>query len=122
MSFSSLWQLVKHSVKPEMKRGNRSSRRPHPSRRQHLLDAKLWLEALEDRNLFSVNWINAAGGDWSTPGNWSTNALPGPNDDVVITLPGITVTHSAGIDSVHSLNNADLFVIDGGSLSINSVT
>ncbi|HET9325515.1 MAG TPA: T9SS type A sorting domain-containing protein [Candidatus Eisenbacteria bacterium] len=35
-----------------------------------------------------ISWINAAGGSWSTPGNWSTNSVPGPSDRALITLPG----------------------------------
>jgi hypothetical protein len=38
---------------------------------------------LEERTLLStVTWINANGGDWDTPSNWSTDALPSPSDDV----------------------------------------
>src|SRR5262249_50764730 len=61
------------------------------------------LEALEDRVvLATVTWINPAGGDWDTPANWSSGSLPGGNDDAVIALPGIVVTHT-GIhnDTVH---------------------
>ncbi len=40
-----------------------------------------------------VSWTNAAGGSWSTPGNWSTNAVPGVSDRALITLAGTyTVT------------------------------
>jgi len=42
------------------------------------------IESLEPRLLLSaVTWTGAAGDNqWTTPGNWSTNALPGPGDDV----------------------------------------
>jgi phage baseplate assembly protein gpV len=33
-------------------------------------------------------WINPDGGNWSVPGNWSGNRLPGPEDDVAIDLEG----------------------------------
>jgi hypothetical protein len=33
-------------------------------------------------------WINPNGGNWSVPGNWSGNRLPGPEDDVAIDLEG----------------------------------
>ena len=33
-------------------------------------------------------WINAAGGDWNTPSNWSANRIPSADDDVFITEPG----------------------------------
>src|SRR5438093_9945133 len=49
--------------------------------------------------LRTVYWTGAAGdGKWNTPGNWSINDLPGPNDAVEINDPGITVTHSTGSD------------------------
>ena len=44
----------------------------------------------------TVSWIGGSG-DWNTPANWSTGALPGPNDAVMIgTEPNITVTHWPG--------------------------
>jgi hypothetical protein len=55
------------------------------------------LEPLEERRLLAtVTWTNPAGGDWDTTGNWSTGALPGSADDVVIgTLnSGAGVTHA----------------------------
>lgn len=61
-------------------------------------------------------WTNAAGGDWETASDWSNGAVPGPNDDVVIDLPGsITITHDTGSDSVHSLTDYQNLVIIGGS-------
>ena len=48
----------------------------------------------------TVTWIGGSG-DWSTPANWSTDSLPGTNDDVVIEAgASITVTHSTGTDAV----------------------
>jgi hypothetical protein len=65
----------------------------HRSPRKH----RPTLEALEVRILpVVVDWINPSGGDWDTPANWSTHALPGATDDVVINLPKITVTHATG--------------------------
>jgi hypothetical protein len=56
----------------------------------------------------AVYWTGAAGdGNWDTAGNWSINAVPGPNDAVTIDntyeASPFTVTHSAGTDSVYSL-------------------
>ncbi len=45
---------------------------------------RLLLEQLEDRTMLSVTWINPAGGNWESAGNWSTDAVPGPSDDVII--------------------------------------
>jgi hypothetical protein len=33
-------------------------------------------------------WTGAVNTDWTNPGNWSTGAVPGPNDDVTVDLPG----------------------------------
>ena len=65
------------------------------------------LEPLESRILpATVNWINPGGGDWDTASNWSSGQVPGAGDDAVISIPGITVTHSDfATDSVHSLTS-----------------
>ncbi len=50
-----------------------------------------------------------AGGDWGVAGNWSSDKLPGPQDDVVINAlnPGAIVTHSQNVtDTIHSLTAA----------------
>jgi N-acetylneuraminic acid mutarotase len=70
-----------------------------------------------------VSWTGAAGdGNWDTAGNWSINAVPGPNDAVNIDntyeLSPFTVTHSTAADSVYSLTSQDALVLSGGSLSI----
>ena len=57
--------------------------------------------------LSTVTWINPAGGDWDTASNWDAGRVPAAFDDVVINIPGITVTHStSATDSVHSLTCA----------------
>jgi hypothetical protein len=69
-----------------------------------------------------VSWINPSGGDWDTPSNWSAGALPGPSDDVVISQPNITVTHStSAIDIVNSLmisSTQSSLDISSGSLAL----
>lgn len=70
------------------------------------------VEALESRLLLSaVSWTGDAGDNqWTTPGNWSTHALPGPGDDVTINAPGspaITLDSGAQAVSVHSLQSSD---------------
>ena len=48
------------------------------SRARKSLFTKLYLEPLEDRTLPAVvMWTNPAGGDWGTPTNWSSGAVPG---------------------------------------------
>ena len=63
----------------------------------------------------TVSWV-ASSGDWNTPANWSTGALPGPDDDVVMDVPAlITVTHSSGAHSVKSLHHRKAIVPRGNS-------
>jgi hypothetical protein len=43
-----------------------------------------------------IGWVNPAGGNWSTPGNWNPAQVPGAADDAQITLDGTyTVTLDA---------------------------
>ena len=66
----------------------------------------------------TVSWGGGTG-DWNTPANWSTGALPSPDDDVVIDRPGeITVTHSSGTHAVKSIQSQEGFVLSGGSLTV----
>ena len=44
----------------------------------------------------SINWTNRSGGTWSNPLNWDPHQLPGPNDDVRVTVPG---TYTLTLDS-----------------------
>src|SRR5271157_4521616 len=103
--FASWWRSVKHT------RTKRGARRTW---------YKPWAELLEDRAVPStVTWTNPAGGDWDTPSDWSTGAVPGPNDDVTIDIPGqnnFTVTHAASVaDSVNSIKSQDTISISAGS-------
>jgi RHS repeat-associated protein len=67
----------------------------------------------------TVTWINAAGGDWDTPSNWDLGRVPGPGDDVVIGIPGITVTHAlTRADALHSLTSQAFVSLSAGSLTI----
>ena len=83
-------------------------------------------ECLEHRHLLSVViWDGDAGdGLWNTAANWSTNVVPGANDDVTIDVPGdVTVTFSGGNHSVKSLENAENLVISSsGSFNVSGTT
>ncbi len=69
--------------------------------------------------MLSVTWTNPAGGDWDTPGNWSTDSLPGPSDDVIINMAGIAITHaSTATDTIASLSNDAALTLSGGSLVV----
>src|SRR5262249_33551522 len=98
----------------------RPKRRP-PS----ALKSRKWrptLEVLEDRlTPAAVTWINPAGGDWDTASNWSSGAVPGAGDDVVINVLNAsrTVTHatSASVSVARPSSQAPL-VLSAGSLSL----
>jgi hypothetical protein len=108
MAWTSYLRFRRTSGKPR-----RVLRRPAPRFRPTL-------EALEGRVLPStIVWINPAGGDWDIPSNWSTARLPGPSDDVIIEMPGATVTHAAtAADSVHSLMSQNAIIVSRGSLAL----
>jgi hypothetical protein len=82
----------------------------------------LRLEVLEARTVpATVHWINSAGGDWGTAGNWSTGHVPGPDDDVILDVTATpTITHSAGTDTIHSLTSAgnNTLVVTGSTISL----
>src|SRR5262245_35048753 len=84
--------------------------------------SRLMLEPLEERVLLAtITWTNAAGGDWDTPGNWSTGALPGSADDVVIgTLnSGAGVTHAQNTTAaVRSVSASSPITLSQGTLQI----
>jgi hypothetical protein len=105
-------------------RQDKSTRRGGSRRPERPKAIRPLLEALEDRWLPSaVSWISTSSGDWDTPGNWSTGALPTPADDVTINKPGVTVTHSLGnFDAVHSLTSTDAIVLPTGTLVLGAAS
>jgi hypothetical protein len=79
------------------------------------------LEPLEDRTVPStVTWTSTTSGDWADGANWSSGSTPGVNDDVVIDVVGVTVTHSSGSDSVHSLTTSSDLALTGGSIAFST--
>jgi hypothetical protein len=64
------------------------------------------------------------GGDgtsWHDPLNWSNDVLPGPDDDVVIDVPGSpAIIHSQGDTVIRSLTSSETLVLEGGSLALSS--
>ena len=68
----------------------------------------------------TVNWVGGSG-DWNTASNWSdgvTNRLPGAEDDAVIDVAGINVTHQSGTHTVKRLTISDPFTLSGGTLTV----
>jgi hypothetical protein len=76
------------------------------------------VESLEGRLVPStVRWITRIGGIWSDPANWSTGAVPGPSDDVVVDMPAdVFVTTSAQVHNIHS--QGTFIVMLAGTLSV----
>jgi hypothetical protein len=76
---------------------------------------KLILEILEQRTLLTVSWIGAGDGiSWSDPKNWSTDQEPGPNDDVVVNVPGnIKIVYQGEQPTVKTLENHDTIWVQG---------
>jgi hypothetical protein len=110
--FTKLWQRSRFT------RANGSRLLRSPARfRPHV-------EGLEERwVLATVHWINPAGGFWADAASWSTGAVPGPDDDVVLDAPGdVTVNHSIGDDTVHSIAGNNALVLSGGSLSLDTTS
>ncbi len=79
-----------------------------------------WVERLETRQMLSaVAWVGAGDGhSWGDTANWSSNALPGVNDDVTINVTGNpTIVFNAN-SSIHSLTDTDSLNIAGGTLTL----
>ncbi|MFO0901979.1 MAG: RHS repeat-associated core domain-containing protein [Pirellulales bacterium] len=68
----------------------------------------------------SVYWISSTGGDWHDPANWSTGVVPGPEDDVLIEIPGVDAEIVVGWPptSVHRLYSFEKLTIDTGTLTL----
>jgi hypothetical protein len=82
-------------------------------------DIRPAVETLENRQLLStVDWISPSSGSWDVASNWSTDAVPGSGDNVVINVPGVTVTISSKVESVNSVTIDDPLDIAGGGLTV----
>jgi hypothetical protein len=79
---------------------------------------------MEGRALLSaVTWTGDAGDDnWDTPGNWSTDSLPGASDDVTIGTTATVVHSDAVTDTINSLTTTGPLSITGDNLSIASAS
>jgi len=69
-----------------------------------------------------VSWLSDSSGNWSTPENWSSGTVPGPNDDVIIDRPSsqVTVTVNSGNITIKSLTATDALNITDGTFKITS--
>jgi hypothetical protein len=68
-------------------------------------------------------WTGAGNGNWSDPANWSGGVVPGPEENVIIDLPGgdfvITID---GDFSVVNLRSEERIQLTGGSLTLGGNT
>src|SRR3954468_7241876 len=79
------------------------------------------IERLEHRTLLAaVHWTGAGGDNlWTTPDNWSGNAVPGPLDDVAIlvtTNPSVEIDF--GDQAINSLVSDGAITLTGGTLEV----
>ena len=95
---------------------SRSAFRPSRPRRRGSIPR---IEPLENRQLLStVDWNSNTSGSWDVATNWSPETVPGPGDDVVIDIPGVTVTIGSKVESVESIMADDPLDISGGGLTV----
>lgn len=76
------------------------------------------------RMLAAVSWDGGVGtSEWTDAANWSGDGLPTAADDVTIDLPAaVTVRISSGVQAINSLNCAESFIIQSGTLSVAATT
>lgn len=65
----------------------------------------------------TVHWIAPGDGDWGEPANWSSGALPGADDDVVVAAD-VTVTHASGDSRIRGLSLIGSLRLTGGTLTL----
>src|SRR5689334_16539364 len=108
------------SARELLRRSWLRAKKKSPGSRLRVRSRAAFFERLEERALLSaVSWINASGGSWNVTANWSGNAVPRASDDVTIDLPGtVTITHSAGSDTIHSLTSQESLSLSGGTLTV----
>ncbi len=97
MRFDSFRRLLAAMARPSSHGFRGPQRRPTSKFHPHLesLEARVVLEA--------VRWINPGGGSWNDARSWDAGRVPGSDDDAIIDLAGVRVTHTSGTDQVHSL-------------------
>src|SRR5687767_5453104 len=92
-----------------------------PQRRPRWTRARCRAEALERRRLLAaVSWDGGGDGvNWTNNLNWSSNAVPGPNDDVTISVAANpTVLVPSGTQSIRSLVSDEAIRTTGGTIAI----
>ena len=62
-------------------------------------------------------WIGTSG-DFNNPANWNTGVVPGPMDDVLISVPGDQIITVNATHNLFGLRSAERFNVIGGSLQV----
>jgi hypothetical protein len=75
------------------------------------------LTSVQPADITSVTWTGGTTGDWGTASNWSDNAIPNSDNDVIIPA-GSTVTISSGAQTANRVQAAGSLSINGGSLTL----
>ena len=72
----------------------------------------------------AVQWSNPNGGDWNTPGNWSTGSTPATTNDVAIGQVNtpVVVSNAQTVNSVALATGAMLEISDGNTFTVASGT
>ena len=73
----------------------------------------------------AISWKNAVNGDWNNPSNWSTNTVPGGNDDATISAlgPYIVTISSAVVATLFDFNAPQAALYENaGSLTTDGLT
>ncbi len=80
----------------------------------HLAADYSWEFAVAD----SVFWVAPSGGAWENPQNWSTGAIPGPGDNVILNVsaPEAVITIATGVTGIKSLISNAPLQVNGGTL------
>ena len=101
-----------------------SPRRRRQTPWQRLINHRPTLEPLEERALLATMLWNTASGNYDVAANWTNtndptdHHVPTASDDAQINTAGITVTHSAGTDSVNSISDTGNITLSGGTLNV----
>ena len=93
---------------------------PNPdSTQSQLTSTNVQTAVTQDVTSQTVRWVGGDG-NWSNSANWSTGALPGENDDVVLDVAESSLTISVDLDIVvRSITSSEnLIVRSGASLTV----
>jgi len=101
------------------------TRRARFTTRAHTVRAALRLLRLEERAVPATVFWDGGGNDlaWTNALNWSSDTIPGPNDDVFLDVAGnFTVGYGGGATVIQSLTLSDPLQLKLGSIEVTGAT